>query len=331
METKNKHLFILNPKSFWHKWKQEQAIAKIHKFFTTIGNNNYEIYISRFPRDAIGFIARFAKELPDDCHLRVYAVGGDGILFDCLNGIMGLKNAELAVLPYGRTNNFIQGFGKNSKPLFRDIQQQYNSSSIPLDVIRCGNTYALSYCVIGVEAEAIRYADKIRRKMVKGNLFSQWLCRVSYKIHYFIGALIACLDINLFRQKYELEISGDKTFGSFCGIASFNCSYYGGTLHPLSKAMPNDGLLDVLIIKGNGPLRTFSLFPFYVYGQYHLFKKNFIFKQGSKIKVHSDSSIIYSMDDFVFFDRELEIELLPGALRFIDAGKQGYIGASNEK
>jgi hypothetical protein len=37
-----KHLFILNPKSFWHKWKQTQVLSRIHGFFNTANNTNME-------------------------------------------------------------------------------------------------------------------------------------------------------------------------------------------------------------------------------------------------------------------------------------------------
>ena len=146
MDSNIKHLFILNPQAFWNKSKHDKVLASIHTYFLSTGRN-YEIFESRFPRDAISYIPLYAKNLSEDISLRVYAIGGDAILYDCLNGIIGLKNAELGVIPYGLTNNFVRGFGKNAKDFFRNIEMQSKAASVPFDVIRCGNNYSLNYCI----------------------------------------------------------------------------------------------------------------------------------------------------------------------------------------
>ena len=322
------HLFIINPKSFWNTWKQEEVLDKIHGFFLN-NHADYTVHISRFPRDAVGFIPLFAKELPENTSLRVYAVGGDGILFDCLNGIMGLKNAELAAMPYGHTNNFIRGFGKNSKSAFRNIAQQCNASAIPMDVMRCGNNYALSYCVVGIEAEVVRIAEKIREFMYNRKTFIQWLCRRLYKLFYYFSAFISCMKKKFLDQRYEITIDGTSDSDVYLGLAIFNAPYYGGNLHPVSTAMPNDGVLEMLNIRGRGFWRTYSLLPFYVSGRRRLFPKNFIHNQGQKISVCSMNPLRISMDDVVFFEQRLEIELQPGAVQFVDAGNRGYMGAQH--
>jgi len=324
-----KHLFIINPKSFWRKTKQNQIVVKIHEFFREKENSEYDIFVSRFPRDAVGFIPSFAKGLPDTTTLRVYAVGGDGILFDCLNGIMGLANVELAAIPYGYTNNFTRGFDKNDKVLFRLMSQQYNAPTVPMDVMRCGSNYALNYCVIGHEAEAVYRAEQIRERMAKGHSLSQWMCRQLYNLFFFVGGLTACANKQMMHQEYEVEIEGEKFNGAYQGFSIFNGPYYGGNLHPISSAMPNDGILDMLTIRSHGTLKTFILFPFYTSGNYKVFPRNFDLKQGKKIKIRSENTLLISMDGIVFFESELDIELLPAAVQFVDASKHGYRGAQS--
>jgi len=321
-----KHLFIINPRSFWKKTYQNQIVARIHDFFREIKNSDYDIHVSQFPRDAVGFIPLFAKDLPDTTTLRVYAVGGDGILFDCLNGIMGLKNVELAAIPYGYTNNFIRGFDKNEKNLFRLMSQQYDAPVIPMDVMRCGNNYALNYCVVGLEAETVLRAAKIRERMEKSNPFNQWLSRQLYTQFFYAGCLGACSNKNLRHQQYEIDIEGEKFIGAYQGISVINSPYYGGNMHPINNAMPNDGILDIITIRSQGVLRTCCLFPFYVSGHYKIFPRNFTLRQGKKIKIHSENILLISMDGIVFFEPELELELLPAAVQFVDAGRHGYKG-----
>lgn len=321
-----KHLFVINPKSFYRKTKQNQIVARIHQFFKNIGSSNYEIYVSHFPRDAVSFIPIFAAALPETTTLRVYAVGGDGILYDCLNGIMGLKNAELGAIPYGYTNNFIQGFEKSDRVLFKQLSNQYNAPAVPMDVMRCGNNYALSYCIIGLEAEAVRQAEKLREQMIKSNPLNKWLSRNFYTLLYFIGGLSASSDKLLYNQRYEVTVDGEQFHGNYQGLSIFNGAYYGGHLHPISSAMPNDGILDMFNIKIPGPFITYCIYPFYESGHYKMFPLNFSLRQGKKIVIHSDDIILISMDGIVFYEPELEIELLPGALKFIDASIHGYKG-----
>jgi diacylglycerol kinase family enzyme len=256
----------------------------------------------------------------------VYAVGGDGILFDCLNGLTGLGNAELAAVPYGRTNNFVRGFGKKNKALFRDLSRQLDSPAVPVDVMRCGDNYALNYCAVGLEAEAVRYAGKVREQMETGNALNQWLSGRLNTFLCFMGSLVALRVKKLLRPKYEVTIDGENTAGFYRGLSVFNGSFYGGNLHPVSSALPDDGILDMLFIRSKGVLRTYSKLPFYVTGRYKMFPGSFSFKRGRKINVRSDAPMILSIDGEVFYESALTLELLPAAVRFVDAGGQGYSG-----
>jgi diacylglycerol kinase family enzyme len=326
-----KHLFIVNPKSFWKKTKQNQVIfSSIHQFFEKIENKDYDIHISQFPRDAVGFIPLFAKDLPDTTTLRVYAVGVDGILFDCLNGIMGLKNVELAAIPYGHTNNFIRGFGKNEKYLFRQLSQQYDAPAIPIDVIRCGDYYALNYCVFGIEAEAIRQTEKIRERMENSNSLNKWLSRQLYTFLFFTGKLAALGNKRFLYQRYEVNIDGEGFNSAYQSISIFNSAYSSEFFHPPSNAMPNDGILDILAVRSAGSLQTFLQYPIYMSGKYQMFPLKFVLKQGKKISVRSENIVLLSIDGVMFFDHEFEIELLPAAIKFVDASRHGYKGSGGD-
>jgi len=321
-----KHLFIINPKSFWKKSKQNQVVVRIHEFFREKENTEYEIFVSRFPRDAVGYIPFFAKNLPESTTLRVYAVGGDGILFDCLNGIVGLENIELAAIPYGFTNNFIQGFNKNERLLFKMLSRQYDAPSVPMDIMRCGKIYALNYCVTGIEAETIHNAEEMRRQMAKGHSLSQWLGRRLYTQFYFAGALAAFNDKRLLQQHYEVEVDGERSADVYQGFAIFNSPYYGGNMHPINNAMPNDGILDMLLIRNLGLFSTGTAFPLYTRGYYKLFPRHFAMKQGKKISIRSDEVLRISMDGEIFYEPEIDVEIMPAAIKFVDVTRHGYKG-----
>jgi len=330
-----KHLFIINPRSFWHSWKMDAVLAKIRNFIEISPDcqkkrpeGDYEIVISQFPRDAIGLIRSCVKNLPEGTALRVYAVGGDGILFDCLNGIMGISNAALGAIPYGRTNNFIRGFGRGTKSLFRDLSLQCTAPTIPMDVIHAGTNYALNHCVVGIEAEASRQAMAICYWMEQGNSLSQWLSRKLYVSIYFIGGVAACLNKKLLNQRYEVTINEEVFNSHYREVSIFNSPYIGGCMHPINNALPNDGILDVILARSSGILRIHCLLPFYATGRHASFPRHFTLRRGRKITIRSELPLLISLDDAVFFDTELTVNLLPGAVQFIDPAGQEYRGIS---
>jgi len=331
VNRKVKHLFIINPKSFWHKRNYDRVVAEIHGFFKLTENNNYDIRVSRFPRDAACFIPLYAENLDKETTLRVYAVGGDGILFDCLNGVMGLENVELAALPYGRTNDFIRGFGGNGKSLFRSVSRQYNAPVVHLDVIRCGDRYALNYCSVGLEAETIRHTGKIRERMEKGNTLSQWLCRRLYVLLYFVGGFLALRGQKKLRRRYEMTVDGEYAEGFNQVFSVFNSLVYGGIRIPVNNASSYDGIPDIIIIRSKGFLRTYAKLFSYMTGRYEMFPGSFIFKRGRKINIRSDNPHVLSMDGEVFYESDLTVELLPSAVKFADAGMRDNIGGNNDR
>jgi diacylglycerol kinase family enzyme len=79
-------------------------------------------------------------------------VGGDGVAFCCHNGIVGIPNAELALMPFCTTNNFVRAFGLERSDDFRNIGLQADSGVIPVDVIKCNGNYALNFCTVGTES-----------------------------------------------------------------------------------------------------------------------------------------------------------------------------------
>ena len=327
MAANVKNLFIINPRSFWKAGKMDRIITGIQNYFKDSGAGDYDIVISQFPRDAIGIIRYHKEKIPEEITLRVYAVGGDGILFDCLNGIMGLSNVELGAMPYGRTNNFIRGFGKKNEYLFRDLSLLCKADTVPLDVIYTGNNYALEHCILGTEADAVRQSIVIREKTEKSGSINRWLSRFLYILFYFIGGVSACLNKKLQCQHYKITVDGEPFEGLFQAINIANGYFYGGIMHPMNEALPNDGILDILITQSRSMLHTYCILPFYMTGNYKKVARDFIHKRGTKITIESDYPLVICLDDKIFFDTELNVELLPSAVKFIDPTKKGYLGA----
>jgi len=117
-----KHVFVFDPKAFYNQqWKMDNILDGIGQFFRTQESPDFSIQFSRYRRNAIGIIQEEAEKAKSGSVIRVYAVGGEEILFDCLNGVAHFHNTQLASIPFGESNDFIKIFGEDKIESFRDI------------------------------------------------------------------------------------------------------------------------------------------------------------------------------------------------------------------
>ena len=99
-----KHLIVFNPSAGNHG-AAEAFRALIKEKFAGL---DYEIYETTGPRSVIPFLKDYLPKQKDT--VRVYACGGDGTVHEVANGLVGQKNAELAIYPAGTGNDFVKTF-----------------------------------------------------------------------------------------------------------------------------------------------------------------------------------------------------------------------------
>jgi diacylglycerol kinase family enzyme len=295
----------------------EAVIADIRRYFQSRMIDDPVIHISRFPRDAIAVIRSYFTELNSSETVRVYAVGGDGILFDCLNGVVGLPNAELAIVPYGRTNDVVRAFGENKNDLFRDISLQVTSPTIPTDIIYCGSVYALNFCTVGVESDAIMKALEFNKVLESRKGIFRWLNDALYHILYYVGGIQAAFNKPVISQHYTLTIDGEQLAGQYCSINIANGPCYGGDKNAVITAVPDDGLLDALFFKSTKSLKILNEMVPYTMGRYANYLGDFIWKRVRKVAIHSDAPLYIDLDGEVFFDTNITVEVMPAAVKIV--------------
>jgi diacylglycerol kinase family enzyme len=305
----------------------DAALFEIDNFFKSAGSRDYTVHIIRFPWDATGFIRSFMKTVDRETTVRVYSMGGDTMLFDCLNGVMGFDNTELAVMPFGRENIFMRGFGKRNWHLFRDVSRQIAAGTIPLDVIRYGNNYGLNFCSFGLEGHACLQIQKFQEFFKRSGPLFNWLSESTYSQLSFVGAFMATIDKKNIKQYYELEIDGENFSGERSLIYIANGAWNGPDMYPAPYARPDDGELDIILIRpGKNLFDVFRNMPAYLKGRITGNTPGLELRQGRKIVLRSPDPLVINLDDIVFFDTDTTVEVLPGALRFVDVTGNGYLG-----
>lgn len=291
------HIFIINPAAgkFDHS---QQFRTKIESVCRERGLH-YEICVSEKAGDCRA-IARRAAESGSE--VRLYACGGDGTLNEVVNGAVGFSNAAVTHFPCGSGNDAIKIFSE-TEPFFQ-IERLLDAEEARFDLIRCNDTHALNVLSIGLDARVGTEIARFKRlPLVTGK-----------------GAYILSLLANLMHglsEHYVVTLeSGETVDAEQTMICVCNGRRYGGGFNPVPEARPDDGLLDVLLVKKVGLLRVASVIGRYKNGGYAEFPDLIRHVQCRKLRIRSDKPSVVNVDGEAVYTDDAQIELIPKAMRF---------------
>jgi diacylglycerol kinase family enzyme len=334
-----KHLFVINPRSFLHFRDINRVIAEITRCFGRIqgeppsGNampdlpsfysaeSPYAIHISRFPRDAIIIIRKYIALAGAETPVRVYAVGGDGVVFDCLNGIAGLPNAELAIVPYGTGADSLQAFGgREFVPVLWSMAEQIKAPAVPADIIDCGNIYALNSCAVGIEAKTI-----IRSYPVLGALWRLQRRSTAFAETILgIAGVMELLDRDSMEQRYRVQMDDEEIEGAMPFIHIANSPGYPVHKSILPEAVPDDGFLDMVAGWKTSLATRLRFLPGYLRGQHGKLSAHSVYRKVRSVSVSSDQPLCIILDGDVFFATSFNVRVLPQAVRIASPGGRSF-------
>jgi diacylglycerol kinase family enzyme len=310
------HLFVINPGSFS---AQPQAMDAFRKRVRERleGKGNFEIFESRFARDMVLPIRDAIRRRKGDTRLRVYACGGDGTSYGCLNALDGAPNTELAIIPFGEGNDFARAFGKQGYAAFKDLDAQLHAQAVPMDILRVNESLALNFCAVGAEAKAALRLRKV----------SPWLRNygATYKI---IGCFTALGRAGV--QEYRITVNDSEVLeGNFAAINVANGPCYGAGISAIPEAAPLDGALDLVASYYKNKLSLFFALMAYTRGKHSKIPKVCEYRSVQKVKVESDLPLCVNTDGEVFYDSEVTIEVVKGGVNFVCAApfpaRFGYV------
>jgi len=311
-----KHVFVFDPKAFFNQqWKMDNILDDIGQFFRTQEKPDFSIQFSRYRRNAILLIQEEVEKAAPGDIVRIYAIGGEEILFDCMNGVAHFPNTQLAFVPYGEENDFLKIFGEDKVELFKDITALVQSEALPTDVIRWGVNYALNSCYIGMNSGITRRVKGMKSSLNKGSFI------IFSKISTFINQFLTAFDKNQAARKYEITIDDEDYSGNYSLIHIANGPYHSGKKTGAVDAVPDDGLLDISLIKSSHPLGTlFSM------GRYSRGKrpKNCVYLQAKKISVQSSDNVWIQLDNEYIQDSKINLNVVPQAVQIVALNDLSY-------
>lgn len=300
-----KHLFIINPAA----WKVQGHVAQVKEAIDACFRNypqlSYAIHVTRWSRDAVGYIKRFCRQEPG--LVRIYAVGGVGTLFEVVNGAMGLPNVQVACYPQGQNNSFARALCGDDFHVFRDLENLIFADAAPMDVICCNRSYCLSFSFCGAEALATAQSEGL---VTRARFIPPDFC-YAYAVSSLLlrpGAL----------QHYNITLDDRLSLeGDYLSAFIANQPFYGYGLRPGIDAVPNDGLLNLYLWRNLPRLTMLKIFRDYLQGQYQKWRNYVLHYPFKRLSITSDDLIAISLDGEFSYATTVEYEIIPDGLDFV--------------
>jgi len=300
-----KHLFIVNPKA----GKKGSTQALKEQIEREMAGRDYTVAVTGGPGEA-ETLARRAAESGEE--VRLYACGGDGTLNEVVNGAAGFPNAAVTNVPKGTGNDFLRIFGKDNKKRFADLAALADGPQAAFDLIDCNGRLGIGVVCAGVDARIAADVHKYKSlPLVTG-----------------IGAYILSLVVNvLFKgitRPTTVEM-GDRHFsGETAIVCVCNGRYYGGGFMPVGEAMPDDGVLDMLVVPKVSRLTFFRLVGKYAQGKYRDYPELIWDYHGRSISFSSAEELVAVVDGEVMRDRAFTVGLSEKRVNFFYPGDLNY-------
>ncbi|MDE3723616.1 YegS/Rv2252/BmrU family lipid kinase [Nocardiopsis sp. N85] len=247
---------------------------------------------------------RMARLAAADDPDALVAVGGDGLVHQALQGVVG-TGVPLAVVPTGTGNDIARAFGR-----FRGSAQDLAAA-----VLR-GRTRS-------VDCVRVELADGTRRHYLSV-LACGFDARVNERVNGFrfkvgrVGYLVGLLaEMRAFRPvHYEIDVDGRRVDGPGMLVAIGNTSSYGGGMKVCAAAEPDDGLIDVVFLKEAPMGRFLRLFPLVFTGG-HLDLPEVLVERGRTVTVRAESVPVY-IDGERLGEPPLVCEVVPKSVEMLE-------------
>ncbi len=301
-----KHYFLANPKS--GKNRKGNLLEETIRPAAERAQIDYEIYETTGPGDATRFV-RETCTAADGEPVRFYAVGGDGTLYEVVNGAYGFPNAEITVIPTGSGNDYIRMYG-GEEP-FLDVDRLIAGAPIAVDALKVTDQdgreeIAINQASMGFDAEAC--SKQASMKSLPG---------VIGHMTYVFGGLY-CMFTKVY-HRFHVTVDGAEQKGPFIQCTVWNGKYYGSGILGGTFSDPTDGMLEVSVV--HRYMSWPRLFPFMLL---HWQQKFDFYRypwtdtlRGKKVVIESPKPAAVNVDGECRPVTACTFEILPKAFRFV--------------
>ncbi len=256
-----------------------------------------------------------AVEAVNKGYRKIIVVGGDGTLNETVNGLFIQKLCEpkevlLAVIAVGTGNDWVRTFGipRNYSMVVRAIREGHSYlqdvGKVTFTESKVEQTrYMANVAGLGFDAYVIQIFNHLKFKGYKG----KWLYLYSLLRGYFSAKPAGA----------TIEVDGKVIHNNLLfSLAVGICRYNGGGIQQLPRAIANDGLLDLSIIRPvhwwHVVFRARRLFNGNIYSIGHV-----MHAQGKVVKITSAPDMPLETDGELQGGTPVTITVEPQAIRIV--------------
>ena len=289
------HIFIINP----HAGKKKST-RQLERDIQALGVPHETIFTKK-AGDARR-IARMAAETGED--VRLYACGGDGTLNEVVNGAAGFAHAAVTNVPIGTGNDFLKIFGKDARRRFLDLKALSAGPQAAMDLIDCNGHLGIDIVCTGVDARIAADKDRYNAMPLVGGIGAYIMSAVA-------NALVKDIGVPTVVDCGDLHYEGETSLVCVC-----SGRYYGGGFMPVGDNMPDDGQLEVLVVRKVSRLTFFRLISAYGHGKYRDYPDLIWYRRENGVTVRGERELAAAVDGELLWEKELNIRLSDKKVNF---------------
>ncbi|PKR79333.1 hypothetical protein CEY16_06215 [Halalkalibacillus sediminis] len=287
------YVMIINPKA--GNYKSQEVLESFLSDYPQY-KNKCKTFYSEYP----GHAEKLAQQVGSFYHQQIemlFIFGGDGTLYEVMNGIKAFPDIPVSFVPTGSGNDFARGC-KTPLDAYEQLRASLKYKGLKpywfgvyqTDFKNPSNQRLFSTCLgFGFDAEV---AERANRSFLK-----KWFNRMRLKSLIYVFGLIATLFI--YRPKrLSLNINGEKKeFDDLWMLTVSNHPYFGGGMKIAPEATINSDEFTVTVVQKISKWKLLLLFSTVFKGKHTKLKEVHTFK-ASTIELFSSEQLTYQADGF---------------------------------
>lgn len=278
----------------------QQQIATCRTLLDERGDS-VETYVTKAPGDATLHVRNYCETHPEESVCFV-ACGGDGTINEVASALVGQPNKHLSIISlYGHGNDFIKYYPARK---FEHLSEILNGESTPIDILRINDRYSINVCNFGFDAVVASHANRLAAKG-KQNVYWRGIVRALFTGRIHPATIVA---------------DGEHLANCIQSCSLANCRYIGGEFFCAPRAMNNDGLIDLTLVKRTNFIRFVRALLAYKDGK-HLahptLSKEFVYKQVKHVDITTERPMELCLDGELYPGTHFSVDLIPSAISII--------------
>jgi len=291
-----KWAFIINPVS--GNGKAAEVVPHLKEKI-----KQYSVQAELLYTERPGHAQEIARQCADNGFDHIITVGGDGTLNEMTQFLLNKKNIITGIIPAGTGNDFIQILGFPDHFSDTDWDTFFSKQTMDLDVGMVNEFHFLNGMGLGFDAEvAAQNYDKDEH--VKQGSKNKYVWHILKTLFFF-------------KERNMTIISNGNKSETECFINTIAIGRrFAGGFYLTPRAIANDGLLDVCMIKRLNLIQRLSTLLKVPKGS-HIEDEKVHYYQTAALMLEFANKVAFHVDGELHFSARFDVKVMPAALQMI--------------